>query len=34
MLNHWEKNIIPKIQDFVRPHFNKIEFEDFFEQLR
>lgn len=34
MLKYWEKNIIPKIQDFVRSSYKPFEFEEFFEQLR
>jgi len=34
MLKHWEKHIIPKIQDFVRSSYKPWEFEEFFEQLR
>lgn len=34
MLKHWEKHIIPRIQDCLRAELSKFEFEDFFEQLR
>lgn len=32
MLKHWEKHIIPRIQDCLRAELSKFEFEDFFEQ--
>lgn len=34
MLKHWEKYIIPRIQEFVKTSFKKYEMEEFFEQLR
>eukprot|EP01083_Nonionella_stella_P254505 874454_1 len=34
MLKYWEKNIIPKIQDYVRGSFKEYEFDEFFMQLR
>ena len=34
LLKHWEKHIIPKVQDFVRSSLKPWEFEDFFEQIR
>lgn len=34
MLKHWEKMIIPKLQDYVRSSLKPWEFEDFFEQIR
>jgi len=34
MLKHWEKFIIPKLQDFVRSSLKQFEFDDFFEQIR
>ena len=34
LLNYWEKNLIPKIQDFVRSSYKPWEFLYYFEQLR
>jgi other hect domain ubiquitin protein ligase E3 len=34
MRKHWERHIIPRIQDFVRSSFRSYEMEYFFEQLR
>ena len=34
MLKYWEKNIIPKIQDYVRGSFKDYEYAEFFMQLR
>jgi hypothetical protein len=34
MLKYWEKNIIPRIQDYVRGSFRDYEMEYFFESLR
>jgi len=34
MIKHWEKYIIPKLQDCLRAELTSFEFEDFFEQLR
>ena len=34
VLLHWEKNIIPRVQDHVRGNFKEYEMLDFFEQLR
>lgn len=34
LLKHWEKHIIPRVQDYVRPSLKPWEFDDFFEQIR
>jgi len=34
MIKHWEKYIIPRIQDCLRAELSQYEFDDFFEQLR
>ncbi len=34
MLRYWERNIIPKIYNFVKDSLSKLEIEDFFEQMR
>jgi hypothetical protein len=34
MVKHWEKFIIPKVENFVRSSFSDFQMKDFFEQLR
>jgi hypothetical protein len=34
MVKHWEKFIVPKIENFVRSSFSDFQMKDFFEQLR
>ena len=34
MLKYWEKNVIPKIYNFVKGSLSNFEIKDFFEQMR
>lgn len=34
MVKYWDKNIIPKIENFVRSTFSEFQMKDYFEQLR